>query len=247
MSFKIDHREGKLKECFGLSANTYSECITYENLAHGDIQILYKESPVLLFERKTLSDLIASITDGRYKNQKAVLLQSGYSTSQMYYIIEGQYKWSDQGKDMPMLKGSVINTLMRDKIGIFYTRDVKDTMALLCEIFQRVQKDPTKYIRHTESSSSSTVEDIEKQIVVLSQNDKITPSICYLYMLQQVPGISTKSANAISLIYPNMKTLIKELGSLTSEDQKEKLSAIKVNGRKISSKIVDNLVSYLFC
>lgn len=236
--FKIDHREGKLKEYLS-SVDTSSLQIDFENLAHGDIQILIDDKPCLLFERKCLDDLVASIKDGRYKNQKAVLVASGYTTRQMYYIIEGSYKWSDSGKDMPMIKGSVINTLLRDKIGVFFTRNVQDTGSFLLETFQRVVKDPAKYIGTEEEQQPSS------QIVVMTQNDKVTPSICYRNMLCQVPGISLKSAEAITGCYPTLKQFFQVMSSLSADEQKATLSKIKVNGRKLSSKIIENLIQYI--
>ena len=63
------------------------------NLDHGDIMITYDSQVFAIFERKTLSDLAASIKDGRYHNQKKALLES-YDTNKLYYIIEGQFDYS---------------------------------------------------------------------------------------------------------------------------------------------------------
>jgi ERCC4-type nuclease len=236
---KIDHREQKLKELFRACELSGICTIEEENLAHGDIQLWLDSKIIYLFERKRLDDLEASIKDGRYKNQKSVLLQSGYSRSQIYYIIEGPVTWSSSSKQSipPMIKGSIINTLLRDKMGMFFTQTITDTRDLLLEIIQRIVKDPGQY---TETSA------IEKQIVTLSTNEKVTPSICFRHMLCQVPSISIKSAEAIAETFGSMKEMIQTLDPLDSEDKQKRLSAIKVNGRKISSKIVENLLSYLF-
>ena len=183
ISLKLDNREGKLKELF----EEEKISVVYENLAHGDIQILADDVIIFLFERKTISDLIASIKDGRYKNQKYMLDQSGFTTDQIFYIIEGSVKWESTSSVNKSVNGAIINTLIRDKIGIFHTKDIATTFSLIKNIFDRVSKDPEKYL------SRST----ERQIVTLSINDKTTPEKCFINMLCQIPTISEKTATAI--------------------------------------------------
>lgn len=69
--------------------------IKSERLPLGDI-ILHdpaQEKDIVLFERKTLADLAASIRDGRYKEQSFRLIESattsGFNTHHIVYIIEG--------------------------------------------------------------------------------------------------------------------------------------------------------------
>jgi ERCC4-type nuclease len=49
--------------------------ITSEQLEIGDIQIIFDDK-LYVYERKTVSDLLSSINDGRYKEQKIRLLNS---------------------------------------------------------------------------------------------------------------------------------------------------------------------------
>jgi len=231
---KVDHRESKLKELI-----SSSELVpVYENLAHGDIQIIINDIPLFIFERKTIDDLIASIKDGRYKNQKAILLASGYTTSQIYYIIEGNVKWSTSPRQSidKTVHGAIINTLLRDKIGIFMSKNIEETFELIQLIYKRVKEDPSKY---------KNEEQVEKQIITMSVVDKNTPEICFRNMLCQIPNISGKSADAIATRFCTMKSMLSELGKLSKEEQLKEISSIKVNGRKISSKIVEHVIQYL--
>ncbi len=239
---KIDHREGKLKELLLRYQDTKKlgdiELI-FENLAHADIQVWKDQTLVCILERKSYSDLLASIKDGRYRNQKAVLFDSGYLPSQVYYIIEGPVKkWNDTSLGMDSIKGSMINTLLRDKIGLFWSQSVEDTADLIREMVNRIQKDPSKYIEDKTT---------EKQIVTLSQNDKVTPSVAFVHMLCQIPGISNKSSQALATEFGTMKQMMQTLGPLSPEEQKKRLDAVKVGGRKMSSKIVDNIITHLLC
>ena len=67
----IDNRETKIKEHF-----KNKDYVTIENLELGDIIFKYNNEIVLIIERKTLSDLAASIKDGRYNEQKKRLLSN---------------------------------------------------------------------------------------------------------------------------------------------------------------------------
>jgi ERCC4-type nuclease len=78
MELIIDNRERDI-------LNILSDFKT-ANLDHGDIMITHNSQVFAIFERKTLSDLAASIKDGRYHNQKKSLLES-YDANKLYYII----------------------------------------------------------------------------------------------------------------------------------------------------------------
>lgn len=70
MTIYIDTRESKLRELLEKNEETF---IT-KPLELGDILIEHPNRQILI-ERKTIADFHASITDGRYKNQKLRLLE----------------------------------------------------------------------------------------------------------------------------------------------------------------------------
>lgn len=230
----IDNREGKLKELFGESA-------TYENLTFGDIEIRREGEPVFLFERKTVADLMASIKDGRYKRQKQQVLEM-YGPSIIYYIIEGPVPSSASGTTADkIITSSLINTLLRDKIGIFYTRDVCDTRDLVVAIWERINNTPEKYIRgETEHTGVTT----KANIAALKE---ISPWACYINQLCQIPLISLKGAEAIAGRYPSMSSLITALNDVDAEEKLKLLMNITTQGsnRRISSKALANVITYL--
>ena len=94
MKVIIDERERDLYEKCSTIVNAGG---TYINLSKrvlplGDIHITTDEDKdVLLIERKSLADLLASIKDGRYEEQSYRLIHSsGYPPHSIIYIIEGQ-------------------------------------------------------------------------------------------------------------------------------------------------------------
>lgn len=239
----IDHREGKLKELFSTSAIPH----TYENLDHADIQILYNGTPVLLFERKTVADLLSSVNDGRYRNQKTRLLES-YAPHQIYYIIEGAstYHTSPSKSQDKIVHGAMINTMLRDKISIFHTKNVEETFHLLQCIWKRVSEDPGKYCTTANNAPTSS-----QQMPQLQHNRVKDAEMCYKMQLCQVPDISVKSAEAIMNVYPTIVSLISSLQTKTREEKLNLLKDIttvdsKGKSRRISSRIVDNILQYIF-
>lgn len=182
---KIDHRESKIKALINKESVTCP--IEFENMEHGDIIIYYADIPVYVFERKTIPDLRASINDGRYRNQKLKMMDQ-YHRGQIYYIIEGDCPLTEEG-----VTGAIINTMLRDKIGIFRTKDIYDTLRLLYDVVNRFQKDPHKYIS--------------------SCDDQLRPSLTnrkesiFVNMLCQIPHISVKTANAIQAKYTSFEDL----------------------------------------
>lgn len=237
MELYIDHRECKLKpilEKAGIS------CV-YENLDVGDIQFRHEGAIAFVFERKTLADLAASIQDGRYKMQKAKMLEQ-CAPSQIYYILEGTLAWGHAGGSAsPALQGAYINTLLRDKLAFFNTRTPEETCHLILAMWQRFAADPAKYL----SGAAPTMAQPSSSIT--RRKDPLNPTSCFIHQLCQVPGISEKSAEAITGKWP---TLIAMMEAVRSKTQDEKLNLLKEictidnkgRSRKLSSKIAQNLV-----
>ena len=229
ISLKVDHREGKLKELLG------DHDVVYENLEYGDIQLLSNGEIVLVIERKTIDDLMASIKDGRYKNQKARSLQA-FKQSQLYYIIEGRLTFTPTSNvNTKIIQSAVINTMIRDKIACFHTSSLAETYELVIGIYNRVKEDPDKYL-----VSSSPAE----QTVVTTSN-KSTPEQVFKAMLCQIPGLSDKSAAVVSARWSNWKAMYEELKDKTESEQVDILGELKMSGRKLGKRTIDGILKQL--
>ena len=152
MELHIDNRERELiRELISdHSFDTFNTKLS--NLELGDIVIKYNGKTFAIFERKTLSDLAASIKDSRYKNQKNRLLEN-YDVKQIYYIIEGGLDYAESAQADVKINGISKNTLLsciynmafRDHIQVFRTTTINETMALIQGVFKRVSDNPEKY------------------------------------------------------------------------------------------------------
>lgn len=156
-----------------------------ESLDIGDIKI-----NDATFERKTLADLESSVKDGRYREQKQRALANGI---ELTYIIEGSksFSYSDASSTSKMLTGCVINTLVRDRIPIVFTRDLEETVKFIECLAQRMAADPAKYAPTSSSKPYAAS-------ICLKKKENVTPNMCFILQLSCIPGISSKKAQDIS-------------------------------------------------
>jgi ERCC4-type nuclease len=231
VSLKVDHREQKLKPLF----DTNNVKVTYENLTFGDFQILLNNEICYILERKTIDDLLASVKDGRYSNQKAKLFEN-FQSHQIYYIIEGSIPYLGQSTTDKIVTSAVINTMVRDKIAIFNTKNLNETYQLIMGLFDRISKDPQKYL-HPE---------VPKEQIQVETNTSDNPSKIFHRMLCQIPGVSGKNAEVLITKWPNFQIMYNELQVLNVEERLKVLSSIKINTRKISKKIVEGILKAFF-
>ena len=139
----IDTREHKLIE---LIKNTSSFTIPYEikNLQLGDIIITPSKYPdkSLIIERKCMTDMIASIKDGRYKEQK-IRLQAeivNNSNTLFCYLLEGMTNDLRLPNDKILLYGSIISSMFRDKIPLIRSLSLSETLDMIIRLYERKNK-----------------------------------------------------------------------------------------------------------
>jgi len=239
MNIIIDNRESALyNEIIERDMDIYKDHITFskENLDLGDIHIKYNDI-FYVFERKTVPDLLSSIQDGRYKEQKARLL-SNVALNSITYIIEGDNITSTQSynKNKTVLLGSYLHTLFRDNIRILFTKNISDTNTLILTIATKIIDNPSKFVANTniETNYTDNIKLKKKKI------DNIDPKTCYIMQLSQIPHISNIVAKQIASIYPSMIDLITSLSNCNDK------IALLSNIDKIGKEKAKIIVKYLF-
>lgn len=259
----IDTRETKLIDLF--KANNKPIAVT--NLAIGDIilrhtldlpsgisndtenrktrQITYE----IIIERKCVQDMVASIKDGRYKEQK-IRLQAEVSNTanpdrhvRIAYLIEGVPAELRAPADRIMLSGSVISSVFRDGIPILRTFNMQETYDLLVRFHDRMIKDyldffPQPLLQPTSTASlesagissiqdggSSTANSSYLASVKKNKKDNMTPAMWNMNCLCGIPGVSTVIAIKIAEKYPTLRTLLDTYQSCLDITTKENLLA----------------------
>jgi ERCC4-type nuclease len=196
----------------------------------GDIQICMNDK-VWIFERKTVSDLIASIKDGRYKEQKARMMSQEYDIT---YIIEGDdILCSKTERYQVMLSGAYLHTMYRDNIRMVFTKNVNDTCTFLLTLCSKMIDHPEYFVGVNPQSYVDCIKMKSKKI------DNITPELCYIMQLSQIPTISAVIAKNIQSHYPNLISLVKALEH--TEDKIGLLCSIDKVGKEKAKKILEYL------
>ena len=244
MNFKIivDSRE---KSLFGIlkdrDLDIYSDKIEIlkEQLDIGDIHLSFSHNDnnyLYIYERKTNSDLIASIKDGRYKEQKLRLMASGANS--LNYIIEGDMITSLKNKNnQKMVSGAYIHSIYRDKINVIFTSDLEDTSTFLLLMASKIIDKPEYFIGINNNDSHNYIDYCK---IKTEKNKNIDKNTCYLLQLSQIPSISKEIAKNISNKYPSLVSLISALNE--SEDKIGLLMKIDKIGKTKAGTIIEYLL-----
>ena len=93
MLIKVDYREASLLQQMNnliLTVPSFKSIkIKTENLPIGDIIINNETEDKIIIERKSISDLLSSIKDGRYDEQSYRLNGLDNHNHNIFYLIEG--------------------------------------------------------------------------------------------------------------------------------------------------------------
>lgn len=215
--------------------------IVKETISIGDIHIKFKDN-IYIFERKTIKDLISSIHDGRYREQKARML-STYNQKFLSYIIEEDDIISSKvySKNKSIIQGAYINTMFRDNIRILFTKNVSESVTLILSIAIKMIDNPKNFINENNDVALSNTCVYTDFIKLKSKKiDNIDINTCYIMQLSQIPHISNVIAKNIAKIYPNITDLIIKLND--SQDKNKELC--KIDG--IGKEKANIIIKYLF-
>lgn len=243
---KIDNREKDIIE--KLEQRGYD--LTKENLDLGDFQFidLFSKEPILIIERKTYADLSASIKDGRYKEQKDRLLYSIKKSVRKIILLEGENldKFSLPNKT---LDGVIINTMVRDNMHIFLTKNKDETIDFIENIILHIPKyydDLKKEIVNGEEKKG-----IQEFSSKSKKKDNITGSICFRNMLIQIPGISVKIAQVFEEKYKNMNNFICILKENNNSEKNKIIKSLAeerygTTNRRVGDKVSEKIYEFIF-
>lgn len=242
----FDVREdGLIKAIENFSSNDTIKW-TKQALPVGDIIFNYGDTALILIERKTLADLHSSIQDGRYKEQKLRITDS--KIPQKYYLVEGSLKtYKGIPADIDRLYSAITHTTIRDRIPVLRTEDLTDTVKTLIKIYNTlllhgpVVVANSPIIMGTAITSSEYVETLRP-----NRKDNLTPDVCYLSQLKQIPGVSHIIATRIKDTYPNLRSLLTTYQSCDDKAGKALLRELVLpTGRKIGPVVSGRVYQYL--
>ena len=150
MKVIIDEREQSLYEkCYSivnLDGNCTNVQLSKKVIPLGDILINTDEDkPVCIIERKSLSDLLASIKDGRYEEQSHRLLHaSGLVPHNIIYIIEGTTGQLRSIMEKRIVYSSIASLNFFKGFSVFRTNSVQETAEMIIWISDKIDRNFTK-------------------------------------------------------------------------------------------------------
>jgi len=246
-----------------------------EVLPLGDILIQTNEGNVqVLIERKSLTDLLASIKDGRYEEQSYRLRHaSGIPSHNIIYLIEGVFSTISL-KDKRTVLSAMTSIHFFKGFSILRSSSIAETAEMvycmadkiqrsiakgLRPAFFNMEKDEAKVMEKDEAkvmekdeAKSETIETIEtteethsySSFVKKVKKENITATNIGEIMLCQIPGIQSKYATAVLLHFGSFSKMIEGL-----KEGKADFSGItyECNGkkRKIPKSCGESIVLYL--
>lgn len=162
----------------------------------------------ILVERKTISDFQASFLDGRYREQRTRLLSYCQQNKvKPLYILEGDLNQAQGTIGKQALLKLITRLTLRYGISILQVPDLQGTADLCCLIESQLKEDPTVFEGTTVSYT-----DVISSSKRTNRSENLGSA-----MLQQCPGISAKSADALLDQYKTFADLLKaSLDDLTN-------------------------------
>ena len=241
---KIDNRERDLIQSF--TNNNIK--IETQNLDIGDIQIIYLdinkvEHNLVTIERKTYDDLSTSIKDGRYKEQKNRILNSLSNNIRKIYLLEGNK--NDFKLPKNVLEGTIINTIVRDNIHIFISKNISETIKFINTIIKNIDKYKDNIIKNTNNVDTNDV------LINTSKKSNMNSETCFINMMSGIPGISKKTSYSFIEKYKNINGMFQHFHTNLNNNREliiSDLENMKVadNKRKLGNKNANRIYEFLF-
>lgn len=243
MKIIIDKRETKLIDELSKTSSDKFEC---KVLDVGDIHICDdNDNIMLIFERKTIADLLSSIKDGRYSEQSLRLTSHELHNHYVYYFIEGPIT---KFQDEKLVYSSLCSLSYFKGFSLLRSHSVKETGDIITSFCKKLEKEITKGKNgyYLDCSSTGLDEADYCSSIKTSKKENITPENILQIMLMQIPKINAKSSSAIADKYNTMSDLLKVIN-----DNKNELYDVKMfndktkKSRKINKSAIDNICKYL--
>ena len=274
MNIKIDVRESELlKKCqtnIEILTNFKDLKLVPEQLPLGDIIINDGLNDLVIIERKTISDLAASIKDGRYEEQSYRLKNLWHHNHNIIYLIEGDFAKFNSFKDRidkQTLYSAMVSINYFKGFSVWRSLSVDETALMVCNMAYKINKEKDKLPFYSNnlsaSSKAATIVDASAEttnveadanaptekdycsVVKKVKKDNITSENIGEIMLCQIPGVSSASALAILAQFKTLPNLVKSIE--TDETCLKNVCTTDANGksRKISKTAIATIIKFL--
>lgn len=228
---QVDSRE---RDLYDLLKRQTDYPVSSTSLEIGDIMIITSEKPLLIIERKTLSDLASSNRDGRYREQRARLLSMKGQGISICYLLEYGNGWNTDlnrvfngGVTENLLFTLITRLQLHYGIPVLTAKDTTGTSNQILHICKMLKEKPDLFM-----PNSGLVADATAAAAVYTEalSAQKSANRCLkrvgASMLSAIPGIGGKlSEGILDLCDGVLENVVKKT--------KEELALIKVGKRAV--------------
>ena len=247
MQLILDERETYVIDRMRVLQNIDSTVLfSHQVLPLGDMSVMYEEKEIYLIERKSLSDLLASIKDGRYEEQSHRFAHStNLERHHIIYIIEGMFSQLQSPVEKKMIQSAMIRLQSFKGFSVIRTCTVNETCDYLLALVDKTHRELSKgtpiwshssEITETPRAYCSVVKKVKK--------DNITKDNISEIILCQIPSVSAVSAKAVLHKFPTLYRLMNELRQ-DPQCLNDIICESKGKVRKLGKNVIQNIVHYL--
>jgi len=277
MKIIIDEREASLYHLCQTFAETHqikSAPIEKRVLQLGDIIFTSDDESVvhLVIERKSFSDLLASVKDGRYAEQSHRLIHCFPNPHNIVYLLEGMFSTVHQEKDKKKIISCMASLNYFKGFSLMRTVSASETAQHIVYLADKIAKElPLKKPQAIEISAEPSAEPSPEantnslessapqptnvqatqptvvpycSVVKAAKKANITKENIGEIILCQIPGIS--STTAVELMKP-FNTFAEFMNKIKEDSAYLNSVAIENNGkkRKIGKNVIDGIREFL--
>ena len=255
MKIIIDEREASLYHLCQTFAETHqikSAPIEKRVLQLGDIIFTSDDESVvhLVIERKSFSDLLASVKDGRYAEQSHRLINCFPNPHNIVYLLEGMFSTVHLEKDKKKIISCMASLNYFKGFSLMRTISINETAQHIVYLADKIAKElllnkATKepYVEGT-VGSEGTAPAPYCSVVKASKKANITKENIGEIILCQIPGISSTTAVELMKPFANFSEF---MNKIKDEPAYLETVAIETNGkkRKIGKNVIDGIREFL--
>jgi ERCC4-type nuclease len=202
MILEIDNREPSIIKEYFENLNDKSN-ILFKNLEQGDFIIRDSNQNILLIiERKSIEDLLASVKDSRYSEQSNRYSQVGIPNNCIYYIIEGNMnRYSKSSAEYKTVYSCIFSLSYKKMFSVLQTINVQETINVIEHFYNKLGKETCK--ENGKENGKETGKESSKELVneggtnTLIKKPVVKKEDIDVYMLNLVPGIGFNTAKGI--------------------------------------------------
>lgn len=220
MLLKVDNRETTIIPALRTAVSQLQNVkLEVCQMPLGDLAICTEEgTELVVFERKSLSDLSASIKDGRYAEQSYRLHASAVPNHNIVYIIEGSLDALNSSRHRNIHPQTLLSAMVSlnyfKGFSVVRTWSILETIDVVVRYVAKISTTSDKvpfYGPRPEVGEAENKQQSEQDyanVVKKVKKDNITIGNIVNVMLCQIPNVSTVSARAISEQYNTIEKLL---------------------------------------